>query len=274
MNKFLHTSIIAISLMTSTLLASNTLATVNGVPITNENINNYLEKTNNLEGDIASLESKKSQLLNFLIEKEILSKKAKEEGIENSDIYKKELEILKKDLLVRSWIIKMRADIEVSDREIEKFYSENKKRYGKPESVKVRHILLKEEKKASELLAKLSTLKGSELEENFIKLAKEHSIGPSSSNGGDLGWFSKGKMVPNFEETSFNLKVHEITKKPLKTTFGYHIIYKEGAKPAQITPLSEVKESIIKELKNRKFSTNFDKIKKELKEKATIKYFK
>jgi len=274
MNKILQTSLITVSILTSVLSASNTLATVNGTAINEDKVTKYLEKIEKIGDATPSSNAKKAKLLDHLIERELFSQKAIKEGVDKSEAFQKDLIDVKKDLLVRSWIDKIHKNIHVNDSEIEAIYLKQKSQYSKPEKVKARHILIKSEKKAEELLKKLSGLKGSELKSKFIELAKKHSTGPSARKGGDLGWFTKGRMVPKFEEASFSMNINEVSKKPVKTRFGYHILYKEGSKAAEITPLSEVKESIVLELKNKKFSKKFDKIKKDLKEEATIKYIK
>ncbi|WP_433748660.1 peptidylprolyl isomerase [Falsibacillus pallidus] len=103
-------------------------------------------------------------------------------------------------------------DVKVSDAELKKAYEDYK-----PE-IKARHILVKDEKTAKEVKAKLD--KGAKFED----LAKEYSTDPGSKDkGGDLGWFGAGKMDPAFEKAAYNLKVNEISE-PVKSQFGYHII--------------------------------------------------
>ncbi|WP_110929009.1 peptidylprolyl isomerase [Bacillus massiliglaciei] len=103
-------------------------------------------------------------------------------------------------------------DIKVSEDEVKKAYEDYKPQ------IKARHILVDDEKKAKEIKAKLD--KG----EDFAKLAKENSTDTGSAqNGGDLGWFGAGEMVPEFEETAYKLKKNEISD-PVKSDYGYHII--------------------------------------------------
>ncbi len=104
------------------------------------------------------------------------------------------------------------SDIKVTDKELQEAYKN-----AKPE-IKARHILVADEKTAKEVEAKLD--KG----EDFAKLAKEYSTDTGSAqNGGDLGWFGAGKMVPEFEEAAYKLKKNEISE-PVKSEYGYHII--------------------------------------------------
>jgi len=90
--------------------------------------------------------------------------------------------------------------------------------------VHAHHILVKTFDKANELEARLIGYSGEELKEEFIKLAKEHSVGPSSIKGGDLGWFKEGMMVPSFNDAVFSMQVGTVSA-PVKSPFGYHLIY-------------------------------------------------
>lgn len=117
--------------------------------------------------------------------------------------------ILEFQLLVEKAAIK---DIEVTDKELKQSYD------GYKPEIKARHILVEDEETAKEVKKKLD--EGAE----FEKLAKEYSKDPGSAeNGGDLGWFGSGKMVPEFEEAAYSLEVNQISD-PVKTQNGFHII--------------------------------------------------
>ncbi|MGQ4912452.1 MAG: peptidylprolyl isomerase [Candidatus Thorarchaeota archaeon] len=95
---------------------------------------------------------------------------------------------------------------------------------GKSKSGKVRasHILVDKHSQALQIISKIQE------GEDFAKMAKLHSSCPSKKKGGDLGWFTKGQMVPEFERAAFNLNVGAMTNEPVKTKFGYHIIKRTG----------------------------------------------
>lgn len=88
--------------------------------------------------------------------------------------------------------------------------------------VKVSHILVKHQYEAEDVLRALSSGK------SFEELAKRYSTCPSSADGGDLGFFSRGRMDEDFEDAAYLLKSGEYTKKPVRTKFGYHIIKRTG----------------------------------------------
>jgi foldase protein PrsA len=143
--------------------------------------------------------------------------------------------MVKLDLLRQKAAMK---DIKVTEEEMKQYYNEYKPK------VKASHILVDDEKTANEIKAKLD--KG----EDFAKLAKEYSKDPGSAEkGGDLGWFGPGKMVKEFEDAAYALKVGEISK-PVKSDFGYHII--KVTDKEEKKSFEEMKEEIEFELKKSK----------------------
>jgi len=126
------------------------------------------------------------------------------------------------------------SEIEIYDSELSEYYENNKERYtAKEGEIRARHILVETEEEAQDVLKELR--KGID----FAELAMEKSIGPSSVNGGDLGFFSRGMMVEEFEESAFALRFGEISE-PVKTDFGWHIIKRES----DTISFEEAKESI------------------------------
>ncbi|MBQ7578365.1 MAG: peptidylprolyl isomerase [Synergistaceae bacterium] len=139
--------------------------------------------------------------------------------------------------------------ITVSDDEAQKFYDDNKNSFMQPEKVHARHILISGD--ADELAAKIiADLKAGA---SFDVLAKEYSLDPGSkANGGDLGEFPRGVMVPDFEKAAFALKNPGDISEPVKSQFGLHIIKLEAKIPAAPTPFEQVKPRIMQELREKK----------------------
>ena len=104
-----------------------------------------------------------------------------------------------------------------------------------------------------------------------MELAKTKSTGPSGPQGGDLGFFVKGQMVPAFNEKVFSMKVGTVTPSPVKTQFGYHVIYLEEKKPANVRTYKDAKSVIEQRLKLEKFKVAIQAKMQELNKKATIK---
>ena len=190
------------------------------------------------------------------------------------------IEVVKKSITEQISVQKMlekevESKVSISTDEIKKFYSDNPDYFKTKDSVKASHILIKteanaDEKKVAEAREKidaiLAKVKGGE---DFAKMAKEKSEGPSGPNGGDLGYFGRGQMVKPFEEAVYKLKVGEVSE-VVKTEFGFHIIKLVDMKKAGTTPLSEVEESIKMFLKRQKGEEVFKKFVAELRSNASI----
>jgi len=266
-------------LLTSSLSFAATLATVDGTKISDEDVNNALMQAT--QGRLAQLpaakqDQLKKQFLEELIAKQVIYEDAKKKGITNSKEYKEQLqkiiESIKKDLAIKLWQKKLFESIKIGEKELRDYYNKNKQEFMQKESVHARHILVKSEDEAKKIINQLKGLSGEALKKKFIELAKEKSTGPSGPRGGDLGYFSKGQMVPAFEKAAFETKVGHITTTPVKTQFGYHVIYVEDKKKAATKPFEEVKPYIEQRLKMEKFREVMQKKMQELKSKAKIKY--
>lgn len=165
---------------------------------------------------------------------------------------------------------KVADDVKVTDDQVKAFFDSHQEQYGgQPEQVKARHILVKTEEEAKDIIAQLQ--KGA----NFEQLAKEKSTEPGANeSGGDLGYFTKGKMVPEFEKAAFEQKTNTYSTTPVKTEFGYHVIFVEDHKQGETADLAKVKEQVaqdaLAEAKAQKFETYFN----ELRNKANIEYAK
>ena len=261
-------TILSTVLLVASANAAEVLATVNDTPIKKEDVNLVLQQQG-ITFDKLNKEQQK-KLIDKLIERELLVNIAKKAGIEKDEAYTKALENYKKDLAIKVWMDKIYKRTLISDSEANKYYQDSKDTFKTPEKIHARHILVKTEKEAQDIINKLKNLKGDELKNKFIELAKSKSTGPSGKNGGDLGFFGKGQMVKPFQDMAFALKKGEITLKPVKTQFGYHIIYLEEKKPAGIAPFEEVKEQIIAKMRQEQFTKAVQDAIKKQKESSKI----
>jgi peptidyl-prolyl cis-trans isomerase C len=170
------------------------------------------------------------------------------------DYFRKQLE---RNLLVNKYLQKIRdAQPEVTEEEMQKFYKENEDKFENPERVRASHILIKVEqnakpeeraaarKKAQDVLKRLKA------GEDFAAVAKEVSDCPSAQQGGDLGFFSRGQMVPPFEQAAFSLQPGKLSD-IVETQFGYHIIKVAEHQKAAKVPYEEAKERIRSYLKQQ-----------------------
>jgi len=267
MKKLLISSIVS-SLIAGSLFAGN-VASVNGENITEADINAFLAPiAKGAKFEMLPKEAKE-KLINQIIEKKLLTKYATKSGIQNTKEFKETLESLKDDLSLELWMKKEFDKVSVSDKDAQSYYKENKEASFKQEAkVKARHILVKTEEEAKEIIAELK--KAKDLKEKFITLAKDKSTGPSGANGGDLGFFSEKQMVPEFSKEAFSLKVGDVSSKPVKTQFGYHVIFVEDKQKGGYVAFEEIKDKIKQAIQMEKFKESTQKKAKELKSKAKI----
>ncbi len=251
-----------------TLFASNVLATVNDSNITKEEVNEFVIKSIPGMTYDKLTEFQKKAVLNQMIERRLYLEDAKKMNIENNPLYKESLKKLKENLLLDFWMKERVEEIEISEDAAKRYYRASIEKFTQPASVKVRHILVATEEDALAIIAKLQHSKN--IRKKFIELAKSESIGPSSKNGGELDWFVYEQMVPEFSEAAFSLKKGEITTQPVKTQFGYHIIYLEDKKEKSLIPYEKVKPQIVKALRMERFKIKLESLSKKLKKTANI----
>jgi len=182
-------------------------------------------------------EEGQKQLLDELIHQELFLIDGKENKLDETAEFVQELEFVK-DNMIKQFAIRTLLDtVQVEDKEIEDFYGQNAAMFSNPESVTASHILVDSEEKANEILEEL---KG---DKSFEDAAKEYSSCPSSQNGGDLGNFTRGRMVPEFENAAFDMDVNEVSG-VVPTQFGFHIIKVTDKQEAAQKSLEEAREEI------------------------------
>ena len=250
-------------------LKNNTVvAEVNGKKITVAEVNAYLQGItgdNRIRLQDLPAQHVKKLVKDYADTLTVYEKKAK--SIENTPQFK----AAKMKLAVDMWLKNEFNNIKISDSEAKAFYEKNKDIFFKSApQIKARHILVKDEKLAQKLINELKGLKGKALEEKFANLAKKYSIGPSKVQGGELGWFNPKQMVPEFAKAAESLKPGEITLKPVKTRFGYHIILVEAKKSNSYIPFEKVKSQIIGYLKQQKLKKELQNLQKQEKIKFLV----
>ena len=186
-------------------------------------------------------------IVNELINQHLITKQAYKDKL---DKQKEIVEILKKNkdqIMAKYWLNNFLTN-NTSEEKIQEFYAKYLENFKTFREFNASHILVKDENEALQIIEKLK------IKSEFSKLAKSYSIGPSKKNGGNLGWFRSGQMVEEFEEAVLKLKKGKITKKPVKTKFGYHIIMLNDIRNSQPRKINEIKEQIVKRIKQNSLS--------------------
>ncbi|MCW8822174.1 MAG: peptidylprolyl isomerase [Sulfurovum sp.] len=270
MLKLAKTSLLAVAVMATSVVASDILVTVNGKNITKQDAQAFVAASAPQANFMNLTPAEKKMVTDRLVEKVLFTELAAQEGIDKKPEFKRNMEKIKDELLVNMWMKTQMDNAIVSDSEAKAFYEKNAAKFMEPASMHARHILVENEKDAQDIIDTLKTLKGEALKAKFIELAKVKSTGPSAKNGGDLGTFTKGQMVPEFSKAVWALEDGQITTKPVKTQFGYHVIYLETKSEAKPTAYETVKDKIITSLKQQQFTAKITEVAKELKRKAKI----
>ncbi|MFH1029538.1 MAG: peptidylprolyl isomerase, partial [Pseudomonadota bacterium] len=182
-------------------------------------------------------------------------------AIKDLEMNEKDLrEYTRRDLLISKFVeTNIVPKIKVTEEDARKFYDQNPDKFTRSESVKASHILIGVDSKASADDKKKAREKAEKLRKDlaggadFAALAKDNSTCPSSQQGGDLGFFGKGQMVPPFEQAAFSMKPGEISD-VVETQFGYHIIKLIEKKGAESVAFKDAQPKIEEYLKGQKIN--------------------
>ena len=269
MKVIVKTTLLMFTLSTANLWASEIVALVNGKEISQQDVNNFV--LTNMPGAHFSFlsEEEKESILEQMINRKLFAEEAKRLRIENSLEFQIALEKAKDKLLVDYWMKEKAEEIVVSEKKAKKYYEDNLDKFYRDASVKVRHILVETKLEANEIIDELLVDK-KVLKETFSRLAKLKSTGPSAVNGGELDWFIQEQMVSEFSDAAFFLNVGSITKDPVHTQFGYHVIYLEDKKNKGVAPFEDIKQDIVKSLKVLEFKEELEKMSKKMRKTAKI----
>lgn len=270
---------------------------VNGTALTQNYVDARIQQVfqqNQLQSDDVYSGYYKSQIINGLVETELMVQEAKNQGVEVSN---KDKEAYKEKLIDQSYGSKENFEAYLSEYEIsdemldrmleeklyydglmenlkkditvdaEGYYNENTTQFNVADQVKASHILVKDEETAKEVIKKLDE------GEAFADLAKKYSEDTANKNeGGELGYFTSDKMVPEFSTAAFALEPGEYTKEPVQTAYGYHIILCEDKQAAHQQTYEEVKDELKESLTNQEVQEKYYDLISKLKESASIEY--
>ena len=213
------------------------LAKVNDREITNEDLNIFLSQLDPNTRMYFTQNNMMDQVVDELIYQEMIYMEAIEKGMDKDEDFVKVLEKTKETLLKSYALGKLLETVEITDEDLKNYYDNHKDNFKNNASVEASHILVEDESVANEIKEKLNN--GAD----FKELAKEYSNCPSKENGGNLGVFTKGQMVKEFEDAAFKMGVGEISD-PVKTQFGYHIIKVTNKNDESVRTFEEAKPDI------------------------------
>ncbi len=266
-------SLLAASIMTLTLSAVSisqvnaashekgedvVIATVNGTNIMKSSLDGYLEI---LKKQKQGKGANPQAAIDDLVATEIALQEAKKTDILERPESKKAISDYTRNILLQTWTREKVASFKISDEELKKAYDERVTALASKE-FNARHILVKTKDEAKAIITEANA-EGAD----FAAIAKEKSTGPSGSNGGSLGWFKAKTMVPAFANAVKTMAKGDISKEPVKTQFGYHVIKLEDSRDAKLPTMESLKPQLERVISQKQMLAFMDG----LKEKAEIK---
>lgn len=223
-------------------MENKVLATVAGNEIKESDLQNIISRYPEDKRAYFSTEEAKKQLLEQIVSFELLNILGKELKIDETTEYEDNVNQAKKDILTQLTLNKLLLEVTVTDEDALNYYNNNKNLFAQPATVTAKHILV-EDKDLCDQIKK-------EIDENkltFEEAAKKYSNCPSKEEGGNLGSFGKGMMVPEFEKAAFSLELNVVSE-PVQTQFGYHLIKVEDKNEGAEANFEDVKPQIINKL--------------------------
>lgn len=222
------------------------VATVNGKPLTQKQVDQFVSL-------LVSQGAKDSPQLREQVKQEMIGRMvavqaAEKAGIDKQASVKQEIELARQGILVRALMADHLKKNPITDAKIQADYDTIKKEQAGRQEYKLRHILVKDEKAAQDLISQIKSKKIT-----FAEAAKKDSIDPGSgAKGGDLGWGPSSNYVPEFAQAVEKLKKGQMTDAPVQTQFGWHVIQVEDARPVSLPELKDVKTQIEEMLRQDK----------------------
>lgn len=235
-----------------------TVATINDAAITESDLTAAMEEFEQQLARVPDAERKKVTL-ERLIDMRIIAQAATKDGLDKDPSVQRRLESIRVQLLTSEYVRK-KVEAAITDADLKARYDKEMAAYTPPEEVKASHILVQTKEEADAVMKELAAGKA------FADIAKEKSIDPGSKeNGGDLGYFQKGQMVPEFEQAAFGLEKGAVTKEPVQTQFGFHIIKQEDKRVGEKPAFDAVKDQVREVVAAEKFREALAALRKEAK---------
>lgn len=267
MKKIILSSIAAAVLGVS--LNAAVFATVNGEDVVDQDIQVLMRAMQGAKFEDLPSDAKQ-KIVEQAVERKLLTSEATKSGVEKDKDYLEALKRIKGDLALEVWMKKVYDSVKVDNKEVRDYYDKNADKFMQPATVKARHVLVKSEQEAKEVIKETEGLSGQKLVDKFTELATTKSAGATGQGGGDLGWFAANQMVKPFADAAFALKKGEMTKTPVQTQFGFHVILVEDKKDSEKATFDLVKAQIENGLKMEKFRVQVAEKAKKLRANAKV----
>ena len=241
------------------------LARVGSEDITESEVLEFIQPFGQQAVMLYGTEQGRKMILDDVIAMRLYALDAEDSKLDQTPEFQAQLLNAKRAMLAQAAMQKAVEGLKISDEEAKKFYDSNTAMFKQPERVHARHILVSGDEELAKVQSELKAGK------SFDVVAKEYSRDPgSAANGGDLGEFPRGMMVPEFEKAAFELKNPGDVSEPVKTQFGWHIIKLEERIPESVMPFEQVKDRLTNELKDQKTQQVLQDKAKELESKYKV----
>lgn len=244
-------------------MSEKILAVAAGHEITEKELNDLIKNYPPEQQIYMSSPQAKQQVLEQIIAFHLFHKMAVEEKITESKEYEEMIEKMKVELASHMAATSIIEGVRVEEAEEKAFYEENPDLFEAQAQVSAKHILVENEDSANVIAKEIADGLA------FEEAAKKYSTCPSKEKGGDLGYFSKGQMVPEFEKAAFEGEIGKVIG-PVQTQFGYHLIRVEDKKEGSVVPFEQVQDQIHQQLIQNKQKEVYDAKIKELEAKYGV----
>ncbi len=243
--------------------ALKVVAKVNGMDITNKDVDARLAQIPPQYRSVYASEQGRKKFVEQMIQERLIYLQALKEKYDTNGQVLEQLEKAKQNIMVRRFINDTFSKIKADEADMKAYYETHAAEFTIPPKIWAKHILCKTEDEAKAAFERVK--KG----EAFEAVAKDVSTCPSSKKGGDLGWFGRDKMVPEFAQKAFSMEKDDVSE-PVKTQFGYHIIKVYGKKEAGTKSFEDAKADLKRKLTTKKQQQQMDEMIDKLKTEYSV----
>ena len=245
-------------------MENKVLATVAGKEIKESDLQNVISRYPEDKRAYFTTEEAKKQLLEQIVSFELINILGKELKIDDTEEYRENVKQAEKDILTQLTLNKLLLEVTVTDEDALDYYNNNKEQFTQAPTVSAKHILVDTKELCEQIKSEIDSNKLT-----FEEAALKYSTCPSKEEGGNLGAFGRGMMVPEFEEVAFSLDLNVVSE-PVQTQFGYHLVKVEQRNDGVEMKFDEVKPQIVNKLLQEAQQRKYLDVVKELEKKHGV----